>query len=76
MKSDMYSKFAQQYDEAVQVTFYRRPLMEIANGITSAGLSITQISEGQVSEAIKQASQQTYGRLSKNPNCIFIKCQK
>ncbi|WP_231590903.1 class I SAM-dependent methyltransferase [Grimontia sp. AD028] len=60
----------------VQVTFYRRPLVEISIAITSAGLSITQISEGQVSEAIKQACQQTYERLSKNPNFIFIKCQK
>ncbi|CZF79206.1 Ubiquinone biosynthesis O-methyltransferase [Grimontia celer] len=60
----------------VQVTFYRRPLVEITNAVTNAGLSITQISEGQASEAIKQACQQTYERLSKNPNFIFIKCQK
>ncbi|NGN96882.1 class I SAM-dependent methyltransferase [Grimontia sp. S25] len=60
----------------VQVTFYRRPLVEISNAITSAGLSITQISEGQVSEAIKQASPKTYERLRKHPNFIFIKCKK
>ncbi|WP_325892528.1 class I SAM-dependent methyltransferase [Grimontia sp. NTOU-MAR1] len=60
----------------VQVTFYRRPLVEITNAVTNAGLSITQISEGQVSGAIKQASPETYERLRKHPNFIFIKCQK
>ncbi|USH04102.1 class I SAM-dependent methyltransferase [Grimontia kaedaensis] len=60
----------------VQVNFYRRPLVEITNAVTNAGLSITQISEGQVSETIKQTCQQTYERLRKHPNFIFIKCQK
>lgn len=59
-----------------QVTFYRRSLVEITNAITNGGLSITQISEGQVSEAIKQASPKTYERLRKHPNFIFIKCKK
>ncbi len=60
----------------VEVTFYRRSLTEIMNAITTSGLVVTQLSEGVVSEKLKELSLKHYDDLSKNPNFIFIKCQK
>ncbi|MUK65076.1 class I SAM-dependent DNA methyltransferase [Aliivibrio fischeri] len=62
--------------EPVEVTFYRRSLTEIMNAITDSGLVVTQLSEGKVAEEVKQISLEKYEYLSKNPNFIFIKCQK
>ncbi|MGR5066040.1 class I SAM-dependent methyltransferase [Photobacterium sp. DNB22_13_2] len=60
----------------VQVSFYRRSLTEITNALTQNGLMITQLSEGEVSEQVKEMDPNRYEYLSKNPNFIFIKCQK
>ncbi|MDV5167405.1 class I SAM-dependent methyltransferase [Photobacterium rosenbergii] len=60
----------------VQVSFYRRSLTEIMNALTQNGLVITQLSEGEVSEKVKEMDSGRYEYLSKNPNFIFIKCQK
>ncbi|EGQ8942074.1 class I SAM-dependent methyltransferase [Vibrio parahaemolyticus] len=60
----------------VQVRFYRRSLTEITNALTKNGLVITQISEGEVDEKVKEMDGETYNYLSNNPNFIFIKCQK
>ncbi|SMY35400.1 class I SAM-dependent methyltransferase [Photobacterium andalusiense] len=60
----------------VQVKFYRRSLTEITNALTQNGLVITQISEGEVDEKVKDMDSETYTYLSNNPNFIFIKCQK
>ncbi|MBW3695374.1 class I SAM-dependent methyltransferase [Vibrio sp. T187] len=62
--------------EPVEVTFYRRSLTEIMNAMTDNGLVVTQLSEGKISEEAKALSQEHYERLSKNPNFLFIKCQK
>ncbi|SON49160.1 class I SAM-dependent DNA methyltransferase [Vibrio tapetis] len=62
--------------EPVEVRFYRRSLTEIMQAITRAGLVVTQLSEGQVSEKVKDISLEKYEYLSKNPNFIFIKCEK
>lgn len=62
--------------EPVEVRFYRRSLTDIMHAINTAGLAVTQLSEGQVSEKVKDISLQQYEYLSKNPNFIFIKCQK
>lgn len=62
--------------QPVQVKFYRRSLSEISDAITSSGLCITKISEGHVSEEARKISEETYSYLTKNPNFIFIKCQK
>lgn len=60
----------------VQVKFYRRSLTEITNALTQNGLVITQISEGEVDEKVKNIDSETYNYLSNNPNFIFVKCQK
>ncbi|MGF1681352.1 class I SAM-dependent DNA methyltransferase [Photobacterium minamisatsumaniensis] len=60
----------------VEVSFYRRSLTEIMNALTENGLVVTQISEGEVLEKVKEISPEKYEYLSKNPNFIFIKCQK
>ncbi|MGF1701253.1 class I SAM-dependent methyltransferase [Photobacterium makurazakiensis] len=60
----------------VEVSFYRRSLTEIMNALTENGLAVTQISEGEVLEKVKEISPEKYEYLSKNPNFIFIKCQK
>lgn len=60
----------------VQVKFYRRSLSEISNAITSSGLCITKISEGHVSEEAREISEETYNYLTKNPNFIFVQCNK
>lgn len=60
----------------VKVRFYRRSLTEITDALTQNGLVITQISEGEVSEKVKEMDSDKYEFLSQNPNFIFIKCQK
>lgn len=60
----------------VKVSFYRRSLTEICQAITSSGLSISQISEGNVDEQAKAISASTYNHLKNNPNFIFIRCEK
>lgn len=62
--------------EPLEVRFYRRSLTELIEAITTSGLVVTQVSEGKVSEVVKDMSPERYDYLSKNPNFIFIKCQK
>ncbi|TFH92720.1 class I SAM-dependent methyltransferase [Vibrio ouci] len=60
----------------VPIRFYRRSLMEITDAITSSGLVISQLSEGKVSDKVKELDEDVYERLSRNPNFIFMKCSK
>ncbi len=60
----------------ISVCFYRRSLAEICNAITSSGLVIAAISEGQVQEAAKKLSEETYNHLKNKPNFIFLRCRK
>lgn len=60
----------------VDVRFYRRSLTEIMHAITQSGLVVTELSEGKVSEQVKEISLEQYEYLANNPNFIFIKCQK
>tara|TARA_Y100001956_G_scaffold21591_1_gene21139 strand:- start:6233 stop:6925 length:693 start_codon:yes stop_codon:yes gene_type:complete len=62
--------------EPVKVSFYRRSLTEICDAITSSGLHISRVSEGKVDESVKQTSLPTYEYLKKNPNFIFVRCEK
>ncbi|WP_019615349.1 class I SAM-dependent DNA methyltransferase [Psychromonas ossibalaenae] len=62
--------------EPVEVVFYRRSLTEIMDAVTKNGLAVTQLSEGKVADKVKEISMERYNYLSKNPNFIFIKCQK
>lgn len=62
--------------EPVEVTFYHRSLTEIMDAVTTNGLAVIQLSEGRVSDNVKQISMQQYEYLSKNPNFIFVKCRK
>lgn len=69
----------QQWDtvgQPLKVSFYRRSLTEISNALTSNGLVITQVSEGEVTQKVKALDPERYDYLSKNPNFIFFKCQK
>ncbi|MDD1796052.1 class I SAM-dependent methyltransferase [Enterovibrio sp. ZSDZ42] len=60
----------------VKVHFYRRSLTEICSAVTSAGLVISHISEGNVEESAKAISESTYNHLKNNPNFIFLRCEK
>lgn len=62
--------------QPVEVCYYRRSLTEIMDAIAANGLVVTQMTEGQVSDEVKNISLETYNYLSKNPNFIFVKCQK
>lgn len=62
--------------EPIEVQFFRRSLTELVQALTNSGLVVTAISEGKVSEKVKTISEERYEHLSKNPNFIFIKCQK
>ena len=62
--------------EPVEVTFYRRSLSEITAAISQNGLVITELSEGKVSAEVEQIDPERFEYLSKNPNFIFLKCQK
>jgi SAM-dependent methyltransferase len=69
----------QQWDtvgQPLDVRFYRRSLTEISNALTSNGLVITQVSEGEVTQKVKALDPERYDYLSKNPNFIFFKSQK
>ncbi|MGF1720717.1 class I SAM-dependent methyltransferase [Vibrio kyushuensis] len=61
---------------SVSVSFYRRSLAELCNAVTSSGLLISKISEGEVDEKVKEMCSSTYERLKQNPNFIFIRCEK
>lgn len=62
--------------EPIEVQFFRRSLTELVQALTNSGLVVTAISEGKVSEKVKEMSEERYEYLSKKPNFIFIKCQK
>ncbi|MCW8335561.1 class I SAM-dependent methyltransferase [Vibrio paucivorans] len=62
--------------EPVEVVFYRRPLVDITNALTENGLVISHLSEGKVSETLKQKCEQTYQRLSTEPNFLFVRSEK
>ncbi|GAK84149.1 ubiquinone/menaquinone biosynthesis methyltransferase UbiE [Vibrio ponticus] len=62
--------------EPVAVKFYRRSLTEIFEAVTKAGLVVTRLSEGQVDEKAKLICEDTYQRLSREPNFIFVRCEK
>lgn len=62
--------------EPVKVSFFRRSLTEICDAVTASGLHISRVSEGQVDERAKQVSTSTYDYLTKNPNFIFVRCEK
>ncbi|WP_028024193.1 class I SAM-dependent DNA methyltransferase [Enterovibrio calviensis] len=60
----------------VKVSFYRRSLTEICSAITSAGLLISNISEGCVDDRAKAMCESTYNHLKRSPNFIFVRCEK
>ncbi|WP_171027332.1 class I SAM-dependent methyltransferase [Photobacterium damselae] len=62
--------------EPVTVRFYRRSLTEITEALNAAGFVISRLTEGVVAKEAKQISPETYERLSRNPNFIFIRCEK
>ncbi|NOI83337.1 class I SAM-dependent methyltransferase [Vibrio tubiashii] len=62
--------------DPVEVSFYRRSLTEISDAVTSSGLVISRISEGEVDERAKAISEEAYQHLKHNPNFIFFRCEK
>ncbi|MDC5855933.1 class I SAM-dependent methyltransferase [Vibrio europaeus] len=62
--------------DPVEVSFYRRSLTEISDAVTSSGLFISRISEGEVDERAKAISEEAYQYLKRNPNFIFFRCEK
>ena len=61
----------------VQVQFYRRSLTEFFHSITSAGLYVANLTEGQLTEgqpaaAMKEKYPEQYAYLSTHPNFMFI----
>ncbi|WP_236631540.1 class I SAM-dependent DNA methyltransferase [Endozoicomonas numazuensis] len=59
----------------VEVSFYRRSLTEWFESLASAGLCVTNLSEGKPSERMKSLCADSYKRLSTTPNFIFFKCE-
>ncbi|MCG9576380.1 class I SAM-dependent methyltransferase [Vibrio tubiashii] len=62
--------------DPVEVSFYRRSLTEISDAVTSSGLVISRISEGEVDERARAISEEAYQHLKHNPNFIFFRCEK
>jgi len=60
----------------IEVSFYRRPMSEIFNALSTAGLCVLNLSEGQPSEALKSKSPKHYAKLSTQPNFMFYQCAK
>lgn len=59
-----------------EVSFYRRPMSDLFNALTSSGFIIEQVSEGIISEEIKKRSDKIFQKLSTQPQFIFIKAKK
>lgn len=62
--------------EPVEVSFYRRPLGETMNAVTSSNLVISEFSEGKVTEHLRNISPERYEQFSTKPQFMFIKCQR
>ncbi|BCL73605.1 SAM-dependent methyltransferase [Vibrio nigripulchritudo] len=61
--------------QPVEVSFYRRSLTESFAAITQSGLVVSQFTEGQVTEKVKEMSPDRYHRLKTKPQFMFIQCQ-
>lgn len=60
----------------VKVQFYRRPLNAIITPIIDAGFTIERLLESMPIEEFKIAHPNTYDRLTKNPQFLFIRAKK
>jgi len=60
----------------VKVQFYRRPLSAIITPIIDAGFTIERLLEPMPIEEFKIAHPNTYDRLTKNPQFLFIRAKK
>ncbi len=60
----------------VKVQFYRRPLSEIINPVINAGFIIDKILEPMPAEHIKIQDPNSYGKLTRKPQFLFIRAKK
>jgi len=60
----------------VKVQFYRRPLSKIITSVIDSGFIIEKILEPMPIEQFKIQEPNTYGKLTKNPQFLFIKAKK
>lgn len=60
----------------VKVKFYRRPLHEIVMSVLTAGFTMEKLLEPMPTEEFKRKSPQTYDKLTKKPQFLFIRARK
>ncbi|HEY8464528.1 MAG TPA: class I SAM-dependent methyltransferase [Bacillota bacterium] len=60
----------------VKVKFYRRPLSQIINSILEGGFIIERLTEPLPTEEFKRADPETYERLTKRPQFLFLRARK
>jgi len=60
----------------VEVEFYRRPLSEIIRPVTDNGFLIEKVTEPMPTEDFKEKEPNSYERLTKKPQFLFLKARK
>lgn len=60
----------------VKVEFYRRPLCDIISSVTDSGFVIDKLLEPMPTEQFKNEMPDTYDKLTKNPQFLFIRAKK
>ncbi len=60
----------------VEVQFYRRPLCEIIRPVTENGFVIEKITEPMPTEKFKEKQPESYERLTKKPQFLFVRAKK
>lgn len=61
--------------EPVEVSFYRRSFTNLFDSLTDGGFVLDKFSEGKPDPAMKVTSPETFERLSRRPNFIFIRAK-
>ena len=60
----------------VEVQFYRRPLNKIISPVLKAGFQLEELLEPMPTEKFRERAPETYERLTKKPQFLFIKAKK
>ncbi|MCY9873738.1 class I SAM-dependent DNA methyltransferase [Vibrio barjaei] len=61
--------------EPVEVSFFRRSFTNLFDSLAESGFTLDKFSEGQPDPAMKEVSPETFDKLSRRPNFIFIRAK-
>ncbi|RKD30604.1 class I SAM-dependent methyltransferase [Thermohalobacter berrensis] len=64
------------HEGKVKVQFYRRPLKDIISPVIKSGFMIEKLDEPMPTEEFKRKQPESYQRLTKRPQFLFLRCKK